>query len=167
MVRYPRGGKCKHRTSATYAFRSTIRKIGKAVIGKHDHLINPDLNKAEMELGTRMGMDSHADTTCVNKHAYIESVIEGITVDAIPFDSSIGKMSDLPIVNAIYAYDDPDSLQTILLRFNNSIYIKDMKNALLCPNQARENGIIVNDIPIHLDHTNQSTFSIIAGEDEL
>ena len=113
-----------------------------------------------------MGMDSHADTTCVNKHAYIESIIEGLTVDAIPFDSSIGKMSNLPIANAIYAYDDPDSMETTLLRFNNAIYIKDMKNALLCPNQARENGVVVNDVPLHLDHTNQSTFSIITENKE-
>ena len=42
-----------------------------------------------------------------------------------------------------------------------------MKNALLCPNQARENGIIVNDVPPHLDHTNQTTFSIITGNHEL
>ena len=74
-----------------------------------------------------MGMDSHADTTCVNKHAFIESIIEGLTVDAIPFDDSIGKMSNLPIVHAIYAYDDPESLRTFLLRFNNTIYIKNMK----------------------------------------
>ena len=113
-----------------------------------------------------MGMDSHADTTCVNKHAYIESIVEGLTVDAIPFDSSIGKMSNLPIANAIYAHDDIDSMQTTLLRFNNAIYIRDMRNALLCPNQARENGVIVNDVPLHLDHTDQSTFSIIAEDNE-
>ena len=52
-----------------------------------------------------MGMDFHADTTCVNNHTFIESVIEGLTVDAIPFDDSIGKMSNLPIVHAIYAYE--------------------------------------------------------------
>ena len=104
-------------------------------------------------------MDLHADTICVNKHAYIESFIEGLTVNAI--------MSNLPIVNAIYAYDDPDSMHTILLRFNNSIYIKDMKNALLCPNQARESGIIINDVPPHLDHTNQTTFSIITANHDL
>ena len=113
-----------------------------------------------------MGMDSHADTTCVNKHAYIESIVEGLTVDAIPFDSSIGKLSNLPIANAIYAHDDIDSMQTTLLRFNNAIYIRDMRNALLCPNQARENGVIVNDVPLHLDHTDQSTFSIITEDNE-
>ena len=42
-----------------------------------------------------------------------------------------------------------------------------MKNALLCPNQARENGIVINDVPPHLDHTNQITFSIITGDHEL
>ena len=84
-----------------------------------------------MKTGTKMGMDSHADTTCINKHAFIESVIEGITVDAIPFDESIGKMSNLSIVHAIYAYDNPESMRTFLLRFNNAIYIKNMKKALL------------------------------------
>ena len=148
-------------------YQTTLRKIGKPIIGKHDQSINPILGKGKLNLGTRMGMDSHADTTCINKHAYIESIIEGLTVDAIPFDALIGKMSNLPIVNTIYAYDDPDSMHTILLRFNNSIYIKEMENALLYPNQARENGIIINDVPPHLDRTNQSTFSIIAGDNEL
>ena len=112
MVRSHRGGK---RTNTISSFQSTIRKINKTTIGQHDKSINPMLEKGELSEGTRMGMDSHADTTCVNKHAYIESIIEGLTVNAIPFDSSIGKMSNLPIVNAIYAYGDPDSMHTILL----------------------------------------------------
>ena len=85
-------------------------------------------------------------------------------MDAIPFDDSIGKMSNLPIVHAIYAYEDPESLRTFLLRFNNAIYIKNMKNALLCPNQAREHGTIVDNIPPNLDHTGQSTFSVSTSE---
>ena len=114
-----------------------------------------------------MGMDSHADTTCVNKYAYIESIIEGHKVDAIPFDQSIGKLTNLPIVNAIYAFDDPQSMRTTLLRFNQAIFIKNMENALLCPNQAREQGIIVDDVPAHFDHTGASTFSVIAGDVQL
>ena len=132
--------------------------------GSFDSIINPPLSDEEMIAGTKMGIDSHADTTCVNKHAYVECIIEGCTVDAVPFDKSIGKLSNLPIVNAIYAYDDPHALQTTLLRFNHAIFIKDMDNALLCPNQAREHGTIVNDVPCHLDHTNNSTFSIISSD---
>ena len=85
-------------------------------------------------------------------------------MNAIPFDDSIGKMSNLPIVHAIYANDDPESLRTFLLRFNNAIYIKNMKNALLCPNQAREHGTIVDDVSPHLDHTGKSTLSVSTSE---
>ena len=139
------------------AFQTT-RKTIQINVGAYDKDINPVLGTEEMKTGTKMGMDSHANTTCVNKHAIIESVIEGLTVDDIPFDDSIGKMSNLPIVHAIYEYDDPESLRTFLLQFNNAIYINTMKNALLCPNQAREHGTILDDVPPHLDHTGQSTF---------
>ena len=39
-----------------------------------------------------------------------------------------------------------------------------MKNALLCPNQAREHGTLVDNVPPHLDHTGQSTFSVSTSE---
>ena len=73
-------------------------------------------------------------------------------------------MSNLPIVHAIYTYDYPESLRTFLLRFNNAIYIKNMKNALLCPKQAREHGKMVDNFPPHLEHTGQSTFSVSTSE---
>ena len=141
---------------------TSTRNIKSLNIGAYDKEINQALSETELLKGTKMGMDSHADTTCVNKHAYIESIVEGMTVDAVPFDESIGRLSDLPIVNAIYAYDNPETMRTSLLRFNNAIYIKGMDNALLCPNQAREHGVVIDDVPRHLDHTGNSTFSIIA-----
>lgn len=133
-------------------------------------MINPSIHRPltsdEMSFGTKFGIDSHADTSCVNKHAYIETVVDGITVDAIPFDSQLGKMSNLPIVHAIYAYDDTATSRTTLLRINNAIFIKDMDNALLCPNQACEYGTIIDDIPPHLDHTGSGTFSITSDSHE-
>ena len=117
------------------AFQS-VRNIRVVNIKSFDKDINLPLSAEEVTSGTNMGIDSHADTTCVNKHAYIESIVEGFTVDAIPFDKSIGKLTDLPIVNAIYAYDHPTEMTTHLLRFNHAIYVKNMDNALLCPNQA-------------------------------
>ena len=102
----------------------TTRKISQINVGAYDKDINPVLGTEEMKTGTSMGMDSHADTTCINKHAFIESVIEDLTVDAIPFDDSIGKMYNLPIVHAIYAYDDPESLRTFLLRLTTQFTIK-------------------------------------------
>ena len=35
-----------------------------------------------------------------------------------------------------------------------------MQHCLLCPNQAREFGTVVDDVPIPLDHTGNSTFSL-------
>ena len=131
-----------------------------------DKTFNIPLSPDDMLLGTKLGIDSHADTCCVNKHAYIEMVVEGMTVDAIPFDLQLRKMSNLPIVHAIYAYDDTRTSRTTLIQLNNSIFIKDMDNALLCPNQAREYGTIIDDVPPHLDHTGSGTFSILSDDNE-
>lgn len=120
----------------------TERQVSKFELTADDKSFNPPLSQDEALSGTKLGVDSHADTSCVNKHAYIETVVEGMTVDAIPFDSQLGKMSNLPIVHAIYAYDDVFTSRTTLIRINNAIYIRDMENALLCPNQAREYGTI-------------------------
>ena len=148
---------------------TSTRNIESLNIGYYDKEINQILSANELFKGTRTGMYSHADTTCVNRHAYIESIVEGMTVDDVPFDESIGNLSNLPIVNAIYAYDNPKTMRTPLLRFNNVIYmyiyiyiyIKGMDNALLCPNQVREYGIVIDDVPQHLDHTGNGKFSII------
>ena len=67
------------------AFQTT-RKLSQIDVGAYDKDINPFLGTEEMKTGTNMGMDSHDDTTCVNNHVFVESVIEGLTVDAIPFD---------------------------------------------------------------------------------
>ena len=81
-----------------------------------------------IQLGTRLGMYSHADTSCVNKHALIEWIVEGMRVYEFPFDNRIGKHSDLPIVNAIYTYENPNTFRTIILKIKHVIYIKDKKS---------------------------------------
>ena len=108
-------------------------------------------------------MDSHADISCVNKHAFIESIVEVMRVNAVPFEKCIGKISDLQIINAIYAYDNLNTFRTILLQINHVIYIKDMKHALLCPNQSREYSNIIDDTPPHLDHKGTGIFTITSG----
>ncbi len=129
-------------------------------IARNSPVINAPLSEEKMKTGCRLGSDSHADTCCVNDHAYIETIVEGMTVDAIPFDESLGKVSNLSIVHAILAVDNMLDGHTHLIRLCNSIYVPHMNNCLLCPNQAREFGTIVDDVPIPLDHTGQSTFSL-------
>ena len=82
----------------TCVFR-THRPISQVTLTPDDKSFNSPLTSDEISFSTKFGIDSHADTSCVNKHAYIEAVVDGITDDAIPFDSQLGKMSNLPIVH--------------------------------------------------------------------
>ena len=71
-------------------------------------------------------------------------------VGAVTCDKSIGKISDLPIINSKYEYNNHNNFLTILLRINHVSYIKETKHTLLCPNQYHEYGTIINEIPINL-----------------
>jgi len=60
-------------------------------------------------------------------------------------------MPELPgvkIVTAAIAYDCPDSFITFILIFPQSLYFPSMERHLICPDQLREHGIVVNDIPL-------------------
>ena len=113
-----------------------------------------------MHFRTCLKMNSHTDTRCVNKYTFIESVVEGMIFDAVPFDETIVKLSDLPIFNTIYAYGNPNIFCTILVRINHVIYFKDKEHSVMCPNQAHEYGTITNKIPPHLDHKRTGTLPI-------
>lgn len=56
-------------------------------------------------------------------------------------------MENLPLANVLYAYDTQEG-ETLILRVNYSIYLGEhMDGSLLCPNQCRENGIMINTRP--------------------
>ena len=103
---------------------TTTRSVYGVNIGTQDITINPILKPDDMYIGTCLGMYSHTDNSCANNHAFVESILEAMRFDAVPFDESIGKTSDLPIVNAIYAYDNPNKVCTIILRIKHEIYTK-------------------------------------------
>ena len=102
------------------------------------------MSDEELFEGTRLGFDSWADTSCAGRHAYIESFIEGKSVNAVGFSSSLGSLKNLPIVNAVYAYDYNDG-HTILLENFNAIYIgDDMEDSLVNPVQCEDNNVHVD-----------------------
>ena len=110
---------------------TTARSVYGVNIGTQDITINPILKPDDMHLGTCLGMYSHTDTSYVNSHTFVESILEVMRVNAVPFNKKIGKLSYLPMVNAIYAYDNPNKFRTIILRINLEIYTKEMKHAML------------------------------------
>ena len=91
-----------------------------------------------------MGIDTWADTCCAGKHSYVQEFIDGKTVTASGFTSSLGSLTNLPIANVIYAYDDPGGY-VLLLECNNAIYLGDkMEDSLLNPIQGEENGVRID-----------------------
>ena len=121
-----------------------------SIIGRTSTNINidtfnhPILTDDEQLFGCRLGFDTWADTSCSGKHAFVESFVEGRTVNATGFTSSLGTMKDLPIANVLYAYDTNDG-NTIILENHNTIYLgENMDDSLLNPIQSEENDVRID-----------------------
>lgn len=107
----------------------------------------PKLSEKELYDGTRLGIDTWADTCCAGKHAYVEEFLEGQTVTAQGFTSTLGTLKNLPIADVLYAYDCEDG-RTIIIECNNSIYMgTDMEDSLMNPIQAEENDVRIDVRP--------------------
>ena len=107
----------------------------------------------------RTDLDSHADTCCAGATTVVIEYT-GKTCDVSPFSQAYDATKDVPIVKAVTAYDDPSTGETFILVMNQALYFGDqMENSLLCPNQMRAHGVVVDDVPIHLSK-GDSTHSI-------
>ena len=98
-----------------------------------------------------MLFDSGANASVVGKHGFVTEVIEGVTVSAQGFSDGQPALKDLPVVNALYAYDNPDSGKVHPLEVNHCIYLGLQKrDEIACPNQMRMHGVHVDDRPTSL-----------------
>ena len=123
-----------------------------------------DNERSESPTESRLGLDSHADMTCVGRDAHIIEYVEGQVCTVKPFHDSYKPQQNIKICNALFAYDF-DNGKTILLRINQCLdFTKTMVHSLLCTNQARSHGIRIDDVPQVLDPTNTSRQAIILPE---
>lgn len=121
--------------------------------------VNLSIDYSSLEL------DSHADTACVGPECSILSVTEKVCrVNA--YHPRYNAFEDIPVVQAATAHDDPETGITYILVINQALQIPGMGVTLLNPNQLRANGIIINDIPIHLspDPANASHSIVVPDE---
>ena len=109
----------------------------------------------------RTELDSHANMCVLGKHCYILSQ-SGKNVDVGAFTESAGGLNQVPIVDAMLAYDCRRTNQVYLLVLRNVLYIDSMEDNLIPPFILREAGIIVNERakihseePTEEDHTIQ------------
>ena len=101
--------------------------------------------------GSVLGMDTHADVSCAGKDAYILETLEGRLCEVRGFHDSYNSLTNVEYVNVAYKYLDKTG-QEYLLEVNQALnFTNSMTNSILCTNQARHNGVIVNDIPQVID----------------
>ena len=85
--------------------------------------------------------------------------IEGRTCDVKGFHDSYGSIKNINYVNVVYKYNDSNA-QEYLFELNQALdFTKSMKNSILCTNQARHHGVIVNDVPRVIDKTSPQCMS--------
>jgi len=89
-----------------------------------------------------MLVDGGCDTSLVGKGFMVEST-SARTVNVQGFQEKM-QMDALPIVTAVTAVDLEK--ETIIMEFNEAIYVENNVTSLLSTYQTRENGVIVNDV---------------------
>jgi len=94
-------------------------------------------------------LDSHADTCTVGSHCQIISYTAK-NCHVSPYHSKYKAIENVPIVQAGVTYVHPETSIKYILIINQALYIKELPNALINPNQLRANGLIVDDCPQHL-----------------
>ena len=107
----------------------------------------------------RSELDSHADT-CVAGATWKVMEYTGVVCNVYPYSDSYKPLKQVPVVEAVTAYDHPTG-ETFILVLAQALYLGDRQEpSLLCPNQMRSYGIVVDDVPKHLSVNCASTHSI-------
>ena len=64
------------------------------------------------------------------------------------FHQDLGQIKGAKIVSEAVAYDDQENGDTYLLIFNQVLFLPGLDHNLINSFQLRDNGILVNDIPL-------------------
>jgi hypothetical protein len=98
----------------------------------------------------RVDLDSHADTCIMGKVFHIYSST-GQKCTVMPYSDKY-KPRVVDVADGCTAFDDPVTGETFILDVFQALDMTgDLQDpSLLCPNQLRANGLIVDDVPKHL-----------------
>jgi hypothetical protein len=93
--------------------------------------------------------------------------LTGEKVNVFPFSENLPAVQEVPIATVLTIWESPRTGELWMLIIHEALYFGDrLKESLLCPNQIRAAGNLVQDIPKQFD--SQSPHSItIPGQVEL
>jgi hypothetical protein len=112
-------------------------------------------------------LDSHADASVAGLNFVVLEYTD-LLCNVSPFAKSYEHKENVPIIKAATAYDDEKTGITYILILGQALYLgDDVETSLLCLYQMRSNGVIVDDVPVHLSHDHSSIHSIIYPDEEI
>jgi hypothetical protein len=114
----------------------------------------------------RCELDSHADTWVAGNNSLEIDHIDGRTVTVAPYTKEYEPKPGVRISTVAYLWEEPESGKPYVLIVHEALYFGDeLEGSLMNPNQIRDNGIRVDDVPRQFDRT--STHSIHIPEHEI
>ena len=111
--------------------------------------------------------DSHTNVIVLEKHCFVfEWYGKSCTVNL--FNYCLGSVKDVPIIDAVIAYDCPYFYKCYIIIFHNFLYLPNMEDDSLPPFIMRESGATVNDTPkIHCTDSTSKYHCTTFAESEL
>jgi hypothetical protein len=95
----------------------------------------------------RCEMDSRADTVCAGEKI-IPLFHHGTECDVLGYSDELGNMKNIPVITVSTAIDDVKSHKKHILIFTFALYFgPKIKQSLICFNQCRECGTIIDECP--------------------
>lgn len=104
---------------------------------------------------------SHADMCCAGSNM-IALELTGEKVNVFPFSDKSSAVKDVPIATVVTVWEDPKSGELWLLIIHDALYFgATLRELLLCPNQLRAHGIMVEDTPVQFDPSSLHSIIIL------
>ncbi len=143
-----------------------VRSGQRYEIARHTSSVFSSQSHADTSKVVLAELDSHADTVVAGSSCKVLEFTEK-SCDVYPYADSYEPIKNVPIAKVATAYDHPTG-ETFIIIFGQALYMGDtMEHSLICPNQARVNGVIVEDVPKHLSPGKSSSHSIFFPDDDV
>ena len=109
-------------------------------------------------------LDSHTNMVVIGKQVFI-FIHSGQYENVRAFTDEVKGITEVSIVDAVIAYDCPQSGQTYLLVVRNSLCVPSMEHNLMPPFILREAGLVLHDTPkIHCNVPSAEDQSLLDEE---
>ena len=117
----------------------------------------------------RCELDSHADTFVAGRNCTLLHYTERVC-DVMPYSDEYEAKSNVPIAQVATGYTSSNGQRYILV-FNEALWMPQMENSLMNPNQLRHYGVVVQDNPyeespmlIRSDNTDEEFVACLQSE---